>query len=300
MIGDVHGYADELEALLRKLGYCKIDGVYQQPGHQVIFLGDFIDRGEQQREVLNIVRPMIDGGFARSVMGNHEFNAICYATKASDGSYLREHSKKNYDQHKKFLNAYPDEAERQEVIAWFKTLPIFIDADDFRVIHACWNQSALEDIRELLNDQHCLLDEAYPICSERGSKGYCAVELLLKGPEVALPEGVGFKDKDGTVRKEARIKWWVARDKINRERLALGDGVTEAHRIENELEIDAAHHYPADHCPVFIGHYWLNHESPAPLADNCACLDYSVAKQGKLVAYRWQGERTLTQLHFIW
>jgi hypothetical protein len=33
---------------------------------------------------------------------------------------------------------------------------------------------------------------------------------------------------------------------------------------------------------------------PVPLAPNIACLDYSVAKPGgKLVAYRWDGEKVL-------
>ena len=42
----------------------------------VIFLGDFIDRGPHQREVIEIDRQMIEAGTAQSVMGNHEFNAI--------------------------------------------------------------------------------------------------------------------------------------------------------------------------------------------------------------------------------
>ena len=37
---------------------------------------------------------------------------------------------------------------------------------------------------------------------------------------------------------------------------------------------------------------------PEPLARNVACLDYSVAKEGKLVAYRWQGESVLAKENF--
>jgi len=52
--------------------------------------------------------------------------------------------------------------------------------------------------------------------------------------------------------------------------------------------------------PVFLGHYWMEGD-PEPLAPNIACLDYSVAKPGgKLVAYRWDGEQTLSQDKFIW
>lgn len=44
--------------------------------------------------------------------------------------------------------------------------------------------------------------------------------------------------------------------------------------------------------PVFVGHYWLT-GSVAPLHDKVACLDYSGARGGPLVAYRWRGEDVL-------
>ena len=71
IIGDIHGYVDALEALLIKLGYDVSTGVYQHKKQKVIFLGDFIDRGPQQREVIEIVKPMVEQGHALSVMGNH-------------------------------------------------------------------------------------------------------------------------------------------------------------------------------------------------------------------------------------
>ena len=57
LIGDIHGYADELVQLLETLGYKKVNGVYRHPDRKVIFLGDFIDRGPKIRQVLEIVRP---------------------------------------------------------------------------------------------------------------------------------------------------------------------------------------------------------------------------------------------------
>jgi hypothetical protein len=57
--------------------------------------------------------------------------------------------------------------------------------------------------------------------------------------------------------------------------------------------------YPRDAAPVFVGHYWLT-GTPRQLAPNVACTDYSVAKGGKLVAYRWDGESILTEDKFKW
>ena len=53
IIGDIHGHGDELTALLKKLGYVHNGVCHVSPeGRQVLFLGDFIDRGPQQRVAL--------------------------------------------------------------------------------------------------------------------------------------------------------------------------------------------------------------------------------------------------------
>lgn len=51
--------------------------------------------------------------------------------------------------------------------------------------------------------------------------------------------------------------------------------------------------------PVFVGHYWLT-GTPTPLAANVACTDDRVAKGGKLVAYRWEGETALSANKSHW
>jgi hypothetical protein len=51
--------------------------------------------------------------------------------------------------------------------------------------------------------------------------------------------------------------------------------------------------------PIFFGHYWLN-GNPLHLLEKAACVDYSVAKGGNLVAYRWDGEPVLDANQFHW
>jgi hypothetical protein len=55
IIGDIHGHADPLQALLERLGYREVEGTYAHPDRKVIFLGDYIDRGPEIRKVLQIV-----------------------------------------------------------------------------------------------------------------------------------------------------------------------------------------------------------------------------------------------------
>ena len=94
-IGDIHGHARELEELLAvKLSYSNLNGYYQHPTRKAFFVGDFIDRGPHIKEVLELVRPMIDNKAAYTTIGNHEYNAICYWTQDKKGSYLRPHTKK--------------------------------------------------------------------------------------------------------------------------------------------------------------------------------------------------------------
>ena len=86
-IGDIHGHYDELVVLLKKLGYEERCGAYRYPGNArtAVFLGDYIDRGSQVRETVNLVRAMRDAGSAVALMGNHEFNALSFWHENGDG-----------------------------------------------------------------------------------------------------------------------------------------------------------------------------------------------------------------------
>ncbi|MEW2258496.1 polynucleotide kinase-phosphatase [Streptomyces sp. NPDC047869] len=69
IIGDIHGCAAELEALLAKLGYA--DGVHPE-GRTAVFVGDLVDRGPDTPGVLRRVMSMTASGNALCVPGNHE------------------------------------------------------------------------------------------------------------------------------------------------------------------------------------------------------------------------------------
>ncbi|MFF9780064.1 polynucleotide kinase-phosphatase [Streptomyces sp. NPDC013978] len=69
IVGDIHGCANELEALLGKLGY--VDGVHPE-GRTAVFVGDLVDRGPDSPGVLRRVMSMVGSGNALCVPGNHE------------------------------------------------------------------------------------------------------------------------------------------------------------------------------------------------------------------------------------
>ncbi len=153
LVGDIHGHADALHRLLRELDYAEIEGVFRHPERQMIFVGDFIDRGPQQREVLRIARSMCEAGAARAVMGNHEFNAIGWAAQDNDGAFLRSHSAKNANQHAKFPDQIGENsAAHNDAIDWFRSLPVWLDLPGFRVVHACWHDGSREALMPFLDE----------------------------------------------------------------------------------------------------------------------------------------------------
>ena len=300
LIGDIHGCSATLLSLLEKLGYKSTDGVYRHSERQAVFLGDFIDRGPSQRAVLDIVRPMVERGTALTVMGNHEFDAIAFATpdRTGDG-YLRRHSEKNLRQHGIFLDAYADDAERYtETIAWFKTLPLWLDLGGIRVVHACWDQQWIDRISSY-QDGSPLLSDALLHASCSGSTWqYQAVKTLLKGKELPLTEGASYPDKEGRLRHIMRVRWWDRDARTYRDAF-MGPESALTHIPDDEIEGDHLIEYGHEEPPVFLGHYWLEGQ-PAPLAANIACLDYSVGKPGgSLTAYRWDGETVLQSDRFV-
>jgi len=73
IIGDVHGCADELLSLLRRLGYRRRAGRWRHPrGRRALFLGDLVDRGPRVIEAATIAIDMTAHGAALAVPGNHD------------------------------------------------------------------------------------------------------------------------------------------------------------------------------------------------------------------------------------
>lgn len=303
IIGDIHGCAKSLCLLLKNLGYKTVHGIYQKTGHQVIFLGDFIDRGPYQREVLQLVRPMMENGYALSIMGNHEFNAIAYATLNKDNTaYLRPHTDKNTQQHQAFLAAYVfNSDEYHEVIDWFKSLPLWLELDSIKAIHACWDNQMITKLEPYTQGQK-LTHELLHLSCDDSSWQFHALETILKGKEIPLPENHrGFKDKDGHQRHHIRIKWWDKLAKNYREAY-MGPESALTDIPDDKITGEQLIEYDLGDKPLFLGHYWLEGDVK-PLTQNIACLDYSVAKpkiDARLVAYQYQGEKVLKQDHFIW
>ncbi|MCO4756440.1 MAG: metallophosphoesterase [Oceanospirillaceae bacterium] len=304
LIGDVHGCALSLQMLLEKLGYSKQGGVYRHPERKVIFLGDIVDRGPRIRESLHIVRDMVDAGSAHIVMGNHEYNYLCYLTPGRPGSgmpYLREHTAR----HRRILNETLEQfanysQEQAEFLQWMREMPLFMEFDSFRVVHACWHQPLIDRFLEQYPDQ-VLTDNFMHRSAQQGSMEWTLMDRLLRGTHLRMPNDEVMISKDGFKRSFFRTKFWAQSPYYYADVVFQPDPLPThvARMILNEQDHDDLMHYSLDEKPLFIGHYWRDGE-PAPITSNIACLDYSAVKFGKLVAYRYDGEAELRKDKFIW
>ena len=297
IVGDIHGHADKLQRLLRRLGYEERDGIYRHASRQLIFVGDFIDRGPEIRRTLQIARAMIDAGTARAVMGNHELNALLYHTKGPEGKWLRPHNEKNIAQHQATLDqiALSDPAEWKDWLNWMLKLPLWLDLGSCRVVHAAWDD---ESVQTLETQDRLTKRDLAKVGNPHTLEGK-AVDFLLKGPEYKLGDRTLLADKEGFARTSVRAKWWIPiRPGMTHAEAAMPVG-----KIRGEGGVPmgfALPGYSPTASPVFFGHYWLDPKATKdPLASNVACLDYSAGKGGPLVAYRFDGEAILKPDKFV-
>lgn len=299
IIPDIHGQVEKLKLRLSGLAYRPLNGIWQHPDtdRHCIFLGDFIDRGAENAGVIEIVRRMIDAGTASAIMGNHELNAIHFHTiDPETGVPLRPHSPKNLTQHRSFLSEYPLGAARTaETIAWMKTLPLFIEFQGFRVVHACWNETVIARLKEAQAGQFS--DEQFVRAGRKGDPLYELAEITTKGPEIRLPDGHSFTDKDGTRRGEVRLQWWKSEASSWAD---IAISVPDPEQLpKTALPRDIIESvYPREAKPVLFGHYWLS-GGPVLQAPNALCLDYSAGTVGPLVSYSMDEEKPRLDLRYL-
>jgi hypothetical protein len=250
---------------------------------------------------------MVKHGAALAVMGNHEYNALAYHTEhpQKPNTWLRPRSAKNTKQHEAFIKEYlenGDSSDLDEVLEFFYSLPLWLELDGLRVVHAAWHPSSMLTLSEKLGDKNTLTAACLVESSEKGTPAYDAVEIVLKGMELTLPNGLSHTDKDDIERKEVRC-WFFKESSEN-----LADMIVHPNLFSEEIQMskinaDLLTGYGEHERPVFVGHYWMSKVSlahPSTLTDNVACVDYSAGNGGDLVAYRWSGESKLNDANFIY
>lgn len=303
IIGDVHGCALTLAKLLERLGYAKQGNHYRHPNRLAVFLGDIVDRGPHIREALHMVKNMTDAGVALCIMGNHEYNAIGYTTRAGgeDTPYLRRHTPRHNRLIAETLEQFASFPEEWRMfLKWFRTLPLFLELPGFRAVHACWDDALIKEFKKRYGT-NTVTEEFIIESRDKSTFAGRFMDRLTRGTDLELPEGVTLTSKDGYERSVFRTKFWAHNPECYRDVVFQPDPLPDevANMPLSDSEKNSLLHYPEQATPVFVGHYWLQGK-PRPIQRNLACLDYSAVKYGRLVAYRFDGEEQLSAEKFVW
>lgn len=139
IIGDIHGEISALENLLEHLGYAD-DGAHPE-GRRLVFLGDLVDRGPDSPAVLRRTRGLVEAGSAQCILGNHEFNLLRKDEKNGNEWWMAPDKPARHPA----VTVDPDEKAGFE--EFLLSLPLALERDDLRVVHACWHPDSIAAIR---------------------------------------------------------------------------------------------------------------------------------------------------------
>lgn len=160
IIGDIHGEVDALETLLDKLG---VDARRRRAPRHLVFVGDLVDRGPDSVAVAQRVAGMVEAGIATAVLGNHELNLLQGERKEGNGwlwdglgpdgapdhfPFRPGGDRSLPAQARPFASRQASAAERAELLAFFRTLPLVAERPDLRVVHAAPDPAALAALPE--------------------------------------------------------------------------------------------------------------------------------------------------------
>ena len=145
IVGDIHGEFEALRALMHHLGY-DAQG-HHQDGRTLVFVGDFCDRGPNSPAVLVLVQQLVETGRAAAVLGNHEINLLREDIKDGSGWFFD--ARMDKDNAKYAPYSRPTPVERIQIVKFLSSLPIGLERDDLRVIHAAWQPDEIAIARTL-------------------------------------------------------------------------------------------------------------------------------------------------------
>lgn len=145
IVADIHGEIFALECLLERMGYTP-DGRHLE-GRRLVFLGDLVDRGADSPAVVERVADMVLAGRAQCILGNHELNLLRGQKKEGNGWFYAEADDHDWASGHFRQSARAADSQRKHFLDWFDTLPVALERQDLRVVHACWEPLAIEVLR---------------------------------------------------------------------------------------------------------------------------------------------------------
>ena len=214
IVGDVHGELKALQTLLGVLGY-STNGDHPE-GRKLVFIGDLTDRGPDSPGVVDFVDQLISEERGYCVLGNHDLNLLLGLRKHDNGWFFGE----TFEHEGQLVpQKLADDVIRARTTDLFKRLPIALERPGLRVIHAYWDTSQVDSIRDKSDipslhseheeriDRHCSENGLDKIDRGLSHQNDNPIKHLTSGPERRIDPPVEI---GGKLRNEERVKWWEA------------------------------------------------------------------------------------------
>jgi len=298
IIGDVHGYAPLLKKLLTELGYQKTKSGYSHPERKAIFVGDFISRGPEIRKTIRIVRSMVENGNAYAILGNHEINAIIYYLKFKNKGMQAKTPNKYFPALFKTIEEFPRNSEELTGhLNWLCSLPLFLEIEGFRVVHACWSQDAIDFFKKI--PERKIKKKMFRELVQNPKSDFSKnIWTLTKGIDFKMPGDLKLINNKGVCSRSFRLRWWENPSGKTFEELSFDSKfVLPSYTIPEQL-LPETFVYPENAPVLFLGHY-SRFNGPHIIKPNICCVDSCVIKSKKITAYRWSGEKSLLKENLI-
>lgn len=280
-IGDIHGHYSKFIQLLNKLGYSYNSqlNTYSHPeNRKLVVLGDFVNVGMQNNEVLACLQNMHNKGDAYIISGNHEyFLSLLYIKTLQNKNTLWYYIQRDY------FPIYIEFVNKKELlysyIEWLLELPVFIDFDKAKAIHAIWDESDIAFIKE-----HNSIKKMIDFIGQKPEFKDRLNKIIM---------GFTYKVKKLNTNKPIffRYKWWENIDNTPINQLFMHKSEHFPQQLEKEINLESLKIITTE-LPVFFGHYNLQGFPYLTNPTKC-CLDFGGAKGGYLTSYRWDGEELL-------
>jgi hypothetical protein len=286
-IGDIHANYNKLKNLLELLGYVYNENlnIYTHPeNRKLCILGDFINVGLQNEQVLDIIYNMHIKNQIYVIAGNHEYflYSLFKKTETNKALFWSFLQKNYFTIYQEFYNK---KDKLYNYINWIGNLPIFFEFGNVKVVHAFWDNEIINSLKSL-NSVSILLEMSLNDVSFKENINKILIGIIHK------------YHQENSKLIFFRYRWWDFDKNLPLENMFIHKCYkipkSEVEKVDiNSLKVNV------DSFVIFFGHYNLQGYPHLTHPLRC-CLDFGGAKGGFLTAYRWNGEEFLSESNLLW
>jgi serine/threonine protein phosphatase 1 len=130
IIGDIHGCLDMLEKLMDKIAW-------SPDNDRLIFLGDYIDRGENPKGVVDYILDLTSrSSLVECLKGNHEAMLLDFLTGRDRFMFIINGGWKTLESYGMYESSEDNSAIPTEHRDFYESLKLYVELEDYYVVHA--------------------------------------------------------------------------------------------------------------------------------------------------------------------